>query len=157
MTALTANLLLALLWAALTGNFSAANGLFGFALGYFVLAYGLRDLPAFARYRAKVPAFIRFLGFFLWDLILSNLRVAHDVLTPTHHMQPAVIGVPLDARTDAEITALANFITLTPGTLSLDVSDDRRVLYVHVMYLDDEDKVRAGIKDLERRLLALMR
>jgi multicomponent Na+:H+ antiporter subunit E len=156
-TALTANLLLAVLWAALTGNFTAANLIAGFVIGYVVLAYGLRELPAFKRYRAKGGVAFSFLRLFLWDLLMSNLRVAHDVLTPTHHMSPGVIGVELDARTDAEITALANFITLTPGTLSLDVSSDRKVLYVHVMYLDDEEQVRAGIKALERRLLELMR
>jgi multicomponent Na+:H+ antiporter subunit E len=156
-TALSANLLLAVLWAALTGNFTVPNLLAGLVLGYFVLTWGLRDLPTFANYRTKVPGAIRFLGFFLWDLLRSNLRVAHDVLTPTHHMKPGVIGVPLEARTDAEITALANLITLTPGTLSLDVSTDRQVLYVHVMYLDDETEVINGIKELEQKLLELMR
>jgi multicomponent Na+:H+ antiporter subunit E len=73
-------------------------------------------------------------------------------------MRPGVVAVPLDARTDAEITLLANLITLTPGTLSLDVSADRSFLYVHAMYVDDVNDVKRQIKDgFERRLLEVMR
>jgi len=61
-------------------------------------------------------------------------------------------------KTDLEITVFANMITLTPGTLSLDLSEDRCLLYIHVMFLDDIDQTRRQIKDgLERRLLEVMR
>jgi multicomponent Na+:H+ antiporter subunit E len=102
---------------------------------------------------------IRFICFYLWQLVLSNLRVAYDVVTPTHYMRPGVIAIPLDVQTDAEITLLANLITLTPGTLSVDLSPDRRVLYVHVMYIDHDDveaarqQIKAG---LERRVLEVL-
>ena len=75
-------------------------------------------------------------------------------------MLPGVIAVPLDAKTDAEITLLANLITLTPGSVSLDLSPDRSVLYVHVMYIDngDVEEARRRIKDdLERRVLEVLR
>lgn len=157
MIALTWNIVLALIWVALSGHFTGINLLIGFILGYLILGYALRDVPMFASYAGKAPRFVRFIGFFIRELVVSNLRVAHDVLTPTHHMRPAVIAVPLDAKTDGEITILANLITLTPGTLSLDVSSDRSVLYIHVMYLDDEAEVQAGIKHLESRLLELLR
>ena len=101
---------------------------------------------------------IRFSGFFLWQLILSNLRVAYDVITPRLYMRPGIVAVPLDAQTDEEITLLANLITLTPGTLSLGVSEDRRTLYVHAMFVDSPDRVRDSIKNgFERRLLELIR
>jgi multicomponent Na+:H+ antiporter subunit E len=93
-------------------------------------------------------------------LVLANLRVAYDVLTPGYRMRPGVIAIPLDARTDAEITLLANLITLTPGTLSLDVSSDRSVLYIHIMYIDNDDlaEVRRRIKTgFERRVLEVLR
>jgi multicomponent Na+:H+ antiporter subunit E len=73
-------------------------------------------------------------------------------------MRPAIIAIPLDARTDLEITLLSNLIALTPGSLGLDVSDDRSVLYVHGMFVDDPDAFCRDIKDhLERRLLELLR
>lgn len=106
----------------------------------------------------KAWLFIRFAGFYLKELILANVRVAHDAVTPPHYMRPAILAIPLDAKTDLEILALANLITMTPGSLSVDVSTDRRVLYVHGMYVDDAAAFRADIKNrLERRVLELLR
>ena len=106
----------------------------------------------------KIPRLIGFLLFYIKELLRANLRVAHDAVTPTHYMRPALLAVPLDARTDLEIMLLANLITMTPGTVSIDVSTDRRVLYVHVMYVQDPDSIRREIKDqLERRVLELLR
>lgn len=98
-----------------------------------------------------------FLLFYLWELLISSLRVAYDVLTPTLHMRPAIIAVPLDLRSDLEITLLAHLVSLTPGSLSLDVSPDCRTLYVHVMFVgDDVDAARREIKQkFERRVAAL--
>jgi len=152
------NLLLALAWTVSTGQFTVANLLAGFVLGYFILWFAQRALGP-SVYFAKMPQVSRFALFYLWQLILANLRVAHDVLTPQHYMRPGVIAVPLDAQTDAEITLLANLITLTPGSLSLDLSADRRVLYVHVMYIDNDDveQARRQIKEgLERRVLEVL-
>jgi multicomponent Na+:H+ antiporter subunit E len=151
------NIGLALVWAALTGVFSPANLLVGFGLGYFTLFLARRVLGPSA-YFVKVQQVLSFVVFFLWELLVANLRVAADVLTPQAHMRPRIIAVPLDARTHAEITFLANLISLTPGTLSLDVSTDRRVLFIHAMYAADPEAVKREIKEgLERRVLALMR
>lgn len=152
------NILLALVWSAATGEFSLANLLFGFVLGYAILFFVRRDLGT-GWYVARVPRAIGFVLFYLWQLVLSNLRVAYDVATPGHRMRPAVVAVPLDAKTDAEITLLANLITLTPGTLSLDLSADRKTLYVHVMYMGaDSEAARREIKhQLERRVLGVLR
>jgi multicomponent Na+:H+ antiporter subunit E len=106
----------------------------------------------------KLPLLVRFLAFYLKELLLANLRVAYDALTPTHHMRPAMLAIPLDARTDFEILLLANLITMTPGSVSIDVSTDRRVLYLHAMYVPDPDALRHEIKTkLERRVLELLR
>ena len=81
-------------------------------------------------------------------------------LTPMSYVCPGVVAIPLDARTDVEIALLANLITLTPGSVSLDLSEDRRVLYVHAMYIDggDVEAYRHSIKEgLERRVLELLR
>ncbi|MFO7623255.1 MAG: Na+/H+ antiporter subunit E [Anaerolineales bacterium] len=157
MSALLWNLLLALAWVAATGVFSFDNLVVGFLMGFLALFISRRVVGS-PRYFNKVGQVISLLGFFLWELLLANLRVAHDVLTPRHHMRPGVIAVPLDAETDNEITLLSNLLTLTPGTLSLDVSVDRKVLYVHAMYIDDAEEVRRKIKDgFERRVLEVLR
>jgi multicomponent Na+:H+ antiporter subunit E len=157
MKALVWNLVLALVWLPMTGRFSFSNLLLGFAVGYLVLFMSSPGTRSTSYFR-KVLSLLRFALFFAKEVLLSALRVAYDVLTPTHHMRPGVIGIPLDAKTDVEITLLANIVTLTPGTLSLDVSADRRTLYIHAMYLDDPDRVRLHVKaEFERRLLELAR
>ena len=157
MIALTWNFFLALIWAALWSDFSGSTLLVGFIIGYLVLALALRDLPDFARYVARVPKAISFFFYFNRELVKSNLKVAYDVLTRTHYMKPGVIAFPLEATRDGEIAIVANLISLTPGTLSLDVSSDRSVLYIHVMYLTDEAQVMHDIRDLERRILDILR
>ena len=146
------NILLALAWGALTGNFSPVNLLFGFGLGYFLLWLGQSHLAP-SNYFVKARRVIGFAFYFLWLLILANLRVTYGVLASNRRLRPAVLAIPLDVTTDAEITLLANLLTLTPGSLSLDVSEDRRVLYMHVMHMTDEESTRREIKEgFERRV-----
>ncbi|MEP0913007.1 Na+/H+ antiporter subunit E [Leptolyngbya sp. GB1-A1] len=150
------NIILTLVWVALTGDYALANFLLGFVFAFAALRFALGKSGK--RYFLFVPRMVGFIGFFVWELIKSNIQVALDVVTPPFYMKPGIVAVPLDAQTDAEISLLANLITLTPGTLSLDVSDDRKVLYVHVMYLDDEQQFVESIKSgFEKRLLNLMR
>lgn len=151
------NLLLALIWCALMGEISLGNLVVGFLLGYLVL-WIARPVVGPSRYQARVPRVTAFILYFLGQLVAANLRLARNVLTPHERLRPGVVAVPLDARTDAEIVMLANLITLTPGTLSLDVSTDRRVLYIHGVELADPEAFRREIKDgLERRLLEVLR
>ncbi len=151
------NFILAIVWAGLLGNFDAWTIGSGFLLGYAALAIVYRKHPG-VRYFQKPQAVIGFLGYYLLELIHSNFTVALDILTPSHRMKPGIVAVPLDAESDFEITLLANLITMTPGTLSLDLSEDRKILYVHAMYITDPDEIRRSIKqDLERRVLAVFR
>lgn len=157
MKAFLSNILLAFAWVAITGLFELMNFIIGFILAYAVL-WLIQSATGPSNYFLKVYQVISFGLFFGWELIEANLRVAHDVLTRHHHMRPGVVAIPLDVQTDAEITMLANLITLTPGTLSLDVSTDRKVLYVHAMYIDDVNGFRRYIKDgLERRVIEVLR
>jgi multicomponent Na+:H+ antiporter subunit E len=156
-TMLTWNLLLAIAWVAMTGSFTVANLVLGFALGYGVL-FAARGAIGGSSYFRKGGQALSFVAFYLIELVKANLRVAYDVLTPTHHMEPAIVAVPLEARTDAEISLLANLITMTPGTLSIDVSDDHSVLYVHGMFVGEPAAFVASIKnELERRVIELLR
>lgn len=150
------NLFLAGLWMAMT-ELSATQLLIGFVLGYFILWIS-PGMAQRSRYFLRVSQALRFAGFFLRELTIASARVAHDVLTPTPYMKPAVLGIPLDVETDAEIAMLAIVVTLTPGTLALDVSTDRKTLYVHAMYVTDPETIRRDIKQgFERRILELLR
>ena len=86
--------------------------------------------------------------------------MTYDVVTPTHYMRPGVIALPLDVTTDMEITLLANMITLTPGSLALDVSEDKKTLYVHEVYINNGDieaKKREIKNGFEKRILKVTR
>ena len=151
------NTFIALGYIGVQGQFSLSGFLIGFALGYLAL-WLTGPLYGRSRYFQRVPKTIRLAGFFLVELLLSTLRVFWDVVTPGHISRPGIVGVPLNAESDMEILLVANMISLTPGTLSIDLSEDRQTLYVHVMFLDDPDRFRKSITDgVERRVLEVMR
>lgn len=151
------NFILTLVWVALTGSFAFINFAFGFALTFLILWVINKD-AAERKYFRVIPSIIRFFFYFIYELIKANIQVAYDVITPTFYMKPGIVSVPLDAKTDLEITLLANVISLTPGTLSLDVSDDKKVLYVHAMYVRDKDEFIRSIKNgFEKKLLSITR
>lgn len=156
-TRFLSNLLLSFIWLAVTGTFTFENFVFGFILS-FILMWLITTNRREEKYFSRVPKLIGFILFFIYELVKANIQVAYDVVTPKYYMKPGIIRIPLDATSDLEITLLANLISLTPGTLSLDVSDDRKVLYVHAMYVNDRDEFIAEIKNgFERRLLEILR
>ncbi|MEM9445064.1 MAG: Na+/H+ antiporter subunit E [Verrucomicrobiota bacterium] len=95
----------------------------------------------------RILKFIHFFFFYLYEIILCNLKVAYDVLTPKHYMKPGFIAVELDDMSDLQISILANLLTMTPGTLSLDVCSNKKSLYIHAMYIDDQEKLLTEIKE----------
>jgi len=153
---LFAAVLLALSWAALLGEFSLGNLVAGGGLGY-VLLKGLTIggvLPA--SFHGKVREALSLAFFLAGQLIIANLRMTVDVLRPRTRIAPGVIGVPLDVQSDVEILLLAALINITPGSVALDVSDDRRTMFVHVMHVTTADEARAGIKNgFEQRVIQL--
>jgi multicomponent Na+:H+ antiporter subunit E len=145
--------LLALAWVALTGDLSVANMAFALALGGLAMAvaWPLGPYPLFGRVR-PVKALNLFL-YFAGQVVIANLRVAAAVLGPRRLLRPAVAAVPLDIEGEDQIALLANLITLTPGTLALDVSEDRRTLFVHAMSTSSAEDLRRAIKEgFERRI-----
>ncbi len=145
------NLVLAIVWAAISGTFSGINLLIGFAIGTLILwltgeALGTKD------YIKRVLRSLGFIVFFLKELFISSFKVAWEVITPNNNIRPGVIGIELDDDTnDAQATLLANMITLTPGTLTLDIIENevtkKRTLYIHAMYIDDPEDLRREIKE----------
>jgi multicomponent Na+:H+ antiporter subunit E len=151
------NLLLSLAWAAITGSFGLGNLVVGFGVG-FVILFVLRRYLGTPNFFVEVRHIVSLTAFVLWELVVANLRVARDVLSPRFGMRPGVIAVPLEARTAAEVTMLSNLISLTPGSLTLDVSSDLKYIFIHAMYVDDPEELAREVKDgFERRLLEVMR
>lgn len=145
---------LALVWAAITGNFTALNLLLGAGIGA-LTALMLRNWFASPLVLRRMKRILSLALLFLWELVVSAVRVAIIVLHPDikSALRPAIIAFPLSVKSDAEITLLANMITLTPGTLSVDVAEDRSVLYVHVLHLADREALISEIaKGFETRI-----
>ncbi|MBN1372166.1 MAG: Na+/H+ antiporter subunit E [Anaerolineaceae bacterium] len=146
------NVLLAIAWSALTGDFSPLNLGFGFVLAYGVL-WLLTRKSSSRSYFLQIPRVIEFVFFFAWDVFKANVRMAITILSPQMRLRPAVVMVPLDMKNEIGIILLSNLITLTPGTLSLDISSDRKALFIHTLWVEDEEKFRAEIKSgYERRV-----
>ena len=95
MTVLLWNIMLALSWAALMGEVTALSLAVGFVLG-FVILYSVRRLLRPSRYFEKLWQSLRLAGLFAWELVVANLRIAYEVVTPSHNMRPGVVAIPLD-------------------------------------------------------------
>lgn len=143
----TLNIALAVAWAALTGNIT----LFGLATGFIfgsAALYVTRPLfPGSQGYFRKTGKWIKLIVLFLYELFASSVQVVWDVLTPQHKSRPGIISVPLDVQGEMQILLVTNLISLTPGTLSLDVTEDQKTLYIHAMFADDPDAIRKQIKE----------
>ena len=152
------NMLLALAWAALQAEFSLRTLATGYVLGYLILVALVRGGVLNASpYIGRVHRVVGLAAFFCWELIKANLRLALDVATPRYDMKPGIIALPLDATEDSQILLLSMLINTTPGSVALDISPDRKTLYVHVMYMDTPDAAREEIKQgFERRVLGVL-
>jgi multicomponent Na+:H+ antiporter subunit E len=157
MKLLLINILLSLTWAAVSGSFTFLNLLFGFLLGAAALSFirtEIGSLNYFVRARRIVSLSI----LFLYELVLSSVRVAMTVMAPRLDVKPGIVAYPMKVDRDFEITLLANLVTLTPGTLSVDVSEDRRTLYIHALDAADPDQLRRDIAEgFERKILEAFR
>jgi multicomponent Na+:H+ antiporter subunit E len=138
------NILLALVWAALTGSFTLANFALGLLLGWLAL-YLVREQLATRRRTYRGGKIVSLAVLFIKELLLSGWRVAILVTSPKMELRPGIFAYPLSVDRDFEITLLANLITLTPGTLSVDVSEDRTTLFVHAIDCADVEK---NIRDI---------
>lgn len=146
------NILLAVLWMAMWDSFDIWTLGSGLVLGYLVLGLFSRTLQG-AGYGATVWNLLSFACYFIRILVKANLQVAWEVLTPGWKIQPRIVRYPVGHLSDVQLTALSSAISLTPGTLTVDVSDDQQHLYVHAMYARSHDDAKAGLDELHDRLM----
>jgi multicomponent Na+:H+ antiporter subunit E len=149
------NLALAVGWVALQTTRDASDFLIGFAISFLLLALIHRE------YGRRVVASCGFVIFLVWSIVKSSFEVAGLILSPQPRLDQAIVAIPLDVTSDFEVAVLATSITLTPGTLSVDVGRDaqgQRVLYVHNLVTGDPETMRRDIKQqFEQRILRITR
>jgi multicomponent Na+:H+ antiporter subunit E len=151
-------MLLALAWAALQGEFSLWTLATGYVIGYLILVALVRGgVLETSPYVGRVHRVLGLAAYFFYELVKANFRLALDVATPRFDMKPGIIALPLDVTQDGQILLLSMLINTTPGSVALDISPDRKTLYVHVMYMDTPDAAREDIKKgFERRILGVL-
>ncbi|MBB4116693.1 multicomponent Na+:H+ antiporter subunit E [Rhizobium sp. BK226] len=158
MIAFLFNLLLAIAWVAVTGSASLHNLVFGFLLGALALVVIRDSFGGKGGHIPRIGPLLSLAALFLKELSLSAWKVTVTVLSPDMKLKPGIFAFPLTVTSDFEITLLANLITLTPGTLSVDVSTDRRTLYVHALDCSDaEASKRAIANGFERKIMEAFR
>ena len=145
------NLFLAVVYVLLTDRAGALNFMTGFGIGYIVVwLYG--KATGGPSYAYKLWKLLRFAVWFMLILTKANLQIAWEIITPGMHQTPRILRFPVEGLGDVEITTLANCITLTPGTLVVDVSDDGHWMYIHCMYAEDRQRAIDEISELADRL-----
>lgn len=151
------NLLLAIIWVMATGTLTEENFIFGFIISFLIL-YLITVNKKERKYFTLLPKLLSFIFFMLWEIVKANFLALRDSLYSKSKLSPAIVKYYLKAESDVEITLLANIVSLTPGTLVMDVSDDKKVMYIHVLHLENKKDFIDEIKNkFEKRLLELMR
>lgn len=138
------NMLIAVIWMLLQNNFTPVEFMLGYIVGL-ILLFFLRRFLKFDFYFRRIYALFKLLILFSYKLILSNYDVIKIILSPKLDIQPGIIAVPTQLKTDWEVTLLANLISLTPGTLSMYFSEDGRTIYIHSIHVPDKE---AAIKEI---------
>jgi multicomponent Na+:H+ antiporter subunit E len=139
------NLVLALVWMLLTGGFTLGNLLIGFAVGYGGLVLA-RPFVGSGRYVRSVQGSTKLVVVFLSELVLANILLARDILRPVPPFRPGFLAFDVRDLTPVQTVLLANMISLTPGTLTVDTDDLGETLYVHGLYADDPERFRRGLR-----------
>ena len=139
------NLILALTWATLQGELSAINVASGFVVGAAII-YIFRRMFFRPLYFRKTRLGVTLALVFIKELVKANIAVLRVVISRRPYVRSGVVAVPTELTSDLALTMLANMITLTPGTLTLDISADRRYLFVHTLNLDDPEDVKREIR-----------
>lgn len=140
-------------WSALWGDISVANTLWGAVIGLLLAVIVPLARPRHP-IRIRPLGVLRFAGYFAWALVRASAVVAWEVITPGSRVNEGIVAAPLRTRSPGLITLIASSISLTPGTLTLEIREDPPILYVHILHLRTIDETRAEIRHLEDLVLA---
>lgn len=147
-------LLFVIVWLAVTGSLTLANILFGLVVSTLALGLIRHQIPGGSNYWIRLVRVLSLIVLFFKELALSAWKVAVMVVKPKLDVKPGIFAYPLTVTSDFEITLLANLITLTPGTLSVDVSDDRKTLFVHAIDCADIEATKNDIRNgFEKKIM----
>ncbi len=139
------NVIISFMWMFLSESYTFVTFLFGYILGALLLLLLNRFFPS-RYYLAPIYKMVVLLIIFIRELILSNIDIVKIVYKRKPDVEPGIFALPIDVKKNWEITLLANLITLTPGTLSIAISDDQTQIFIHAMHIDD---IQESINDIK--------
>jgi multicomponent Na+:H+ antiporter subunit E len=145
MNYLALNLLLAIVWMFLYGDFSTGNLVVGFLVGLIGIAFS-RPVLGSRRYVRSVLGVVHLTVEFVRELVVANIHLARDILRPVPPFRPGFIRFDIRDLGSTQTVLLSNLVSLTPGTLTVDIDEQGNTLYVHTLYAQDPDAVRHGIR-----------
>ena len=146
------NIFIAFTWMFLGNSYTFSSFFGGYLIGLLML-FVLRRFFSNQFYLLNVIAVIKLILIFIRELILSNISILKVIIRPKLDISPGIFALPIELTKDWEITVLANLITLTPGTLVLEVSDDRKWLYIHAMDVADVKDAIDSIKNTFEKVI----
>ena len=137
---------LVVVWLLLNGTVSAGHVVLGAALGILIPMFTQRFFPEPVNL-SRIGIIVRFLAIVLWDIVTASISVARLTLGPTSKLRPRVVRGPVALADDFALTALASTISLTPGTVSAELSPDREHILIHALDVADESALVRTIKE----------
>ncbi|MFB3166377.1 Na+/H+ antiporter subunit E [Neobacillus sp. 179-C4.2 HS] len=151
------NVVLAFLWMFIKVSYDPISFIKGYIFGLLVI-FVLRRYFHSRFYLFRLWSFIKLIFIFIKELILSNIAIVKIVLKPKLDMSPAIFAMDTVLTKDWQITLLSSLITLTPGTLVIDVSDDNKTLFIHAMNIGEvEDEINSIKNSFEKAILEVSR
>lgn len=156
-TQFVVNLVIAGVWMFLQQTLAWENFVVGFLIGSLIMFFAVRRLDA-PFYLRRIVAFVKLAVVFALEVVRSGIRVSYLLLHPNLPVSPGLVAVPLDVTSDEAITVFAGMITMAPGSISVELSDDRKYLFVHALEADDPHKAAAFFKNaFERHILEVFK
>ncbi|HLS60371.1 MAG TPA: Na+/H+ antiporter subunit E [Virgibacillus sp.] len=146
------NVLMAVIWTFLQNTYTATSFIVGYMIGILIL-FMLRRFLVSDFYLHRVWAIIKLIMLFIIELIKANIDVIKIVLRPKLNNEPGIVAVTTRLESDAEITLLAALISLTPGTISMDFSEDSKTIYIHAIDVPDKEEMIEEIHDTFERAI----
>ena len=151
------NFFIALVWMFMSSSLTVTTFVIGYLIGLILILLMRRFFPG-RLYIGRLWAIIKLGLIFIRELTMSNISVLLLVIRPKLDIHPMIFALPTELEHDWEITLLSSLITLTPGTIVLNVSDDQNTLYIHAIDVDDvEDAIDSIKNSFEKAIMEVSR
>lgn len=147
------NLIIAITWMFLQNAYTFPSFIFGYGIGLIIL-FILRRFLVFNFYLRRVWSIIKLIMLFIIELIKANIDMVKIVLSPKLNNQPGIVAVTTKLESKVEITLLASLISLTPGTVSMDFSEDNKTIYIHAINVPDKQEMIENIHNTFERAIS---